>query len=358
MNDDWLAFLKTGLGLFAGLFFVCLALIVTQNPYGNLPKLLPMPHVITDTAQRHQYPGIVRTGDYDSAVFGTSSSRLLAPAELQAAFGGNFANLAMNDARAWEQVQLAKLFLDETPKPRTIVFALDWVWCRADAATEKISKRGWPPWIYDDDPWNDWLYILNVTALDRAVRQVATRLGFIEPRLPADGYKVFVPPEEEFDLERARGHIWGSRERVPPPMKPLYRPRPRDLERWSYPALSWLDELLAETPRETRKIVTFMPAHVAGQPAPGSREEGRIGVCKRKVAEIASRHEAHFVDFWIRSPITMDDANYWDPAHYRVDIASRIVKGLADAVSDPQAESEDWRRTPPAVPVAVTSSPR
>ena len=37
------------------------------------------------------------------------------------------------------------------------------------------------------------------------------------------------------------------------------------------------------------------------------------------------------VDFRIPSPVTTEDSNYWDPLHYRVGIAERILAALAQA---------------------------
>jgi hypothetical protein len=44
-----------------------LLLIVTMNPYGNLPVHAFASYVIMDTNDRYQYPSIVRSGEVDSA---------------------------------------------------------------------------------------------------------------------------------------------------------------------------------------------------------------------------------------------------------------------------------------------------
>jgi hypothetical protein len=79
--------------------------------------------------------------------------------------------------------------------------------------------------------------------------------------------------------------------------------------------------------------MAFMPAHVAAQPQPGSEEAAREAECKARIAAIADRHSAYFMDFKIASSITTEDANYWDPLHYRLAIARRIVEGLATGVA-------------------------
>jgi hypothetical protein len=62
------------------------------------------------------------------------------------------------------------------------------------------------------------------------------------------------------------------------------------------------------------------------------------------MAAIATRRGAHFVDFKIASPITTEDANYWDTLHYRLPIAQRIVEGIAKAVATGKDDpGGDWR---------------
>ena len=69
-----------------------------------------------------------------------------------------------------------------------------------------------------------------------------------------------------------------------------------------------------------------MPAHIAGQLPPGSKEAAREAECKARMAAIATGRGAHLVDFNFASSITTKDANYWDPLHYRLPIAKRIVE--------------------------------
>jgi hypothetical protein len=348
----WPVFLKQfGATCALGMGLV-LALIVLMNPFGNLPMRAFGPHVVMDTNDRFQFPAIVRTGAYDSIVVGTSSVKLLDPIWLERAFGGRFANLGFNDGRAWEEYQLASLFLRTVKRPGTLLFGIDWVWCAADADANRITRRGFPPWIYDDVAWNDWLYILNWRGLETALRQLANHFGLLAPRFPANGYDVFVPPEREYDAAKARQYVWRGRPSPIVPLDPPYAATDEVRMRWQYPALSWLDEVAGKAPAGTRLIFAFMPAHVAGQPQPGSQEAAREAECKARMAQVAMRRGAHLIDFKIASEITGNDANYWDTLHYRLPIAERIVAGIATAVAtgkdDPRG---DWRyRGGPARP--------
>jgi hypothetical protein len=339
----WGQFLKIALGGLAGVLAVVFGFIVLMNPYGHLPWQVLGKHVIMDINQRYQYPAIVRSGDYDSAVFGTSTSRLLDPDRLDARLGGRFANLAMNAGQAWEQYQLALLFLQHQPKPKTVIVGLDWNWCEENADVNRITPRGFPEWLYDDSAWNDWLLLLNPRALEVAGRVAGYRLGLRPPRIPFNGFEVFVPPESAYDPVKVEKLLWAGGPKEIKPQVPAYAATAEDLRAWRFPALTWLEEVLAATPADARRILAFMPVHVNRQPAPGSQGAARERLCKARVAEIGARHQAVVVDFGIASGITTRDDNYWDTMHYRLPIAYRIVDGIARAVATRQDDpGGDW----------------
>ena len=340
---SWAGFLRRFLLVFGLALLACLALIAIMNPFGNLSPRLLGTHVIMDTNDRYQYPAILRSRVFDSAIIGTSSSRLLDPVWLERAFGGRFANLGFNDGRAWEQYQLALLFLRTAPRPRTLLFGLDWVWCAPEADAVRFSHRGFPAWVYDEEPWNDWLYVLNVRGLETAARQLGNRLGLLQPRFPANGFDVFVPPEESYDAAKARQYIWRRGTDSTVPRTPAYVPSDAERAGWSYPALAWLEELAIKAPPDLKLVYAFMPAHVAEQPPPGSPGAAREAECKARIAAIAHRRSAPLIDFKIASPITTQDANYWDGLHYRLPVAQRIVAGIAKAVATGQDDpAGDW----------------
>jgi hypothetical protein len=339
----WTRFVKQLLATSGLAAALALSLVAAMNPFGNLPVQAFSSHVIMDTNDRFQLPAIVRSRAFDSAVFGTSSSKLLDPAWLEAAFGGRFANLALNDGRAWEEAQLASLFLRTVARPGTLLIGIDWVWCAGDADANRITRRGFPPWIYDDNPWNDWLYIANWRSLDTAVRQFANRVGLLRARFPANGYDMFVPPDADYDAVKARQYVWRGRASPIVAQVPAFTATEEHRARWRYPALAWLDELLAGAHAGTRLLLAVMPAHVAGQPQPGSEGAAQEAECKARMAAIATRRGAHLIDFKIASSITRDDANYWDTLHYRLPIARRIVDGIASAAATRQDDpGGDW----------------
>ena len=58
---------------------------------------------------------------------------------------------------------------------------------------------------------------------------------------------------------------------------------------------------------------------------------------------MGKRHDAALIDFRIASKITSADTNYWDPLHYRLPIAHRIVDDIARALETRRDDpGGDW----------------
>jgi hypothetical protein len=335
------SFLRIFCGLALGLTLALSLAIWLVDPYGVSPIRLPITRPIMDINQRYMYPQIVRSRDYDSVLIGTSTSRLLEPHDLSAAFGGRFANLAMNAATAWEQTELAKLYLRHQPAPKAFIVGLDHMWCQPEGQITRITFRGFPEWMYDENRWNDLAELLNTKTLEIAGRLLAFHLGLMPERIRRDGYEVFTPPESTYDLARARWHIWKD---VPEgrivPVTPPRTLSAADAAALKFPALVWLDELLGQLPSETFRMLAVMPLHVAAQPRPGSHAAAVGAICLERIGAIARKHRAPFVDFAIPSSVTTDDANYWDPLHYRLPIARRIIAGMK-AAAETGADAPD-----------------
>lgn len=333
-SPSWSAFGRAFAFAALALGLVCAALILLADPYGRrVAPGRPRPPIM-DLNQRYMYPQIVRSGAYDSAAFGTSTIRLLDPEQLNRLFGGRFANLGLNAGTPYEQLQLIDLFLRRVARPRTLILGLDLPWCEAEAdkPAKRFTSRSFPPWLYDENPWNDLIELFNLRGLEIAARVVLNRLGRVPERIRADGFEVFTPPEASYDLARARLHIWFNRpERRIVPASPAVTLSATEAERLAMPALAWLDGALAKVPAGTEVILAFLPIHVAAQMQPESAAEALDRACKERVAALAAKRGATLVDFRRASPITTDDANYWDPLHMRLPVAARVAEALKAA---------------------------
>jgi hypothetical protein len=328
---SWRNFVVQFLATFVGGLVLVYLIILLVDPYDLVPFSLPLERPIVSIAQRFTYPQIVRSRRFDSLIVGSSTARLIDPQALNGPLQARLVNLSMNAMTPWEQMELVDYFLRKAGQPKVLIVALDGRWC-SPAADRTLTLHGFPEWMYDDNPWNDYLHLLNSGAVEIAARLVGYRLGLYRERIRYDGYQVFVPPESQYDLARARHYLWGNGQpRTPPDLPP---PSLSDAERQalSFPALAWLESTLAKLSPQTRKILADMPVHLVAQPWPGTQAAAIDAECKARIAALARKHSAKLIDWRIVSPLTINDANYWDPLHYRLPIGERIARELLAAV--------------------------
>ncbi len=308
--------------------------VLIVDPYDTLPFSPPLDRRPVASNQRFAYPAVAANPDFDSAVFGTSTTRLLRPDYLNEALGGRFANLSMNSGTTYEQKRIFDLFADHHPAPRFVIFGIDGEWCGTAPDLPLFTFRPFPPWLYDDNPWNDALHLFDAFSVEQAIRQV----GYLTGRRPAkygrDGYMDFLPPAAEYDLSRARGHFYGSggvrRHQPVPKPDDAYGP---ERSKWVYPAHPRMAAMLSRLPDSTTVALVFVPYHHFVQPAPGSQGAARWAECKKRLTEIAAaRPQSHVIDFMFDSEITARDENYWDAQHYSVVIADQLVRFIAEAI--------------------------
>ena len=321
-------------GLALGLYLF----IVLVDPWGSLPLAPPLPRVPISTNARYSFPALARSPGFDSAVFGTSTSRLLRPAMLDAVLGGRFVNLAMNSATAWEQSRLLAVFARAHQQARTVVIGLDDSWCRVGASTER-NARPFPDWMYARSRWAGYASMFGLYPLQEAVNQAAVMLGLKRRRYGLDGYTDFLPPESAYDRARvdALFRAWGT-----PPTAPPAGPLP-------HPELAALAPTLRLLPATTRKLLFFTPDSLGQQGVPGSAQAAKWAGCKADVAQaVAGVPGVVLADFLLPSPITRLRDNYWDPIHYRVPVADRLMRDLARAAEGEPSPVGDYRLLRPA----------
>jgi hypothetical protein len=354
---DWRNFSQMALAIAMLAMAALSVLVVWADPYGvrtaGKPGLAPQ---LVDSNQRYMYPQLVRSGHFDSAVLGTSSSRLLDPARLSLLFGTRFANLAMNAATPWEQTQMMALVRANWQRPATIIWGLDSTWCEtdADSPAKRLTARSFPDWLYQPAAPSTWLSLpklVNMTALELAFRRLAISTGQMGPRMRADGFDEFTPPDATYDAARARFHLYRHRGGSAPASLPPDAAVASESEtgKWVFPALGWLEASLQALPAKTRKILLFPPLHVASLPVEGSYELARDAACKGAILALAGRLSASVVDYRILSAVTRDETRFWDPLHYRIDVARMIELDLANASQRGQVASGNaiLRHQPP-----------
>lgn len=327
----WARFLRLLLLFAAVPAAVTYLFIALVDPWGMLPLSPPLPRETVTTNQRFSYPMIARSPRFDSVVVGTSTSRLLRPEQLNEAFGARFANLSMNSGTAWEQSQILALFTRSHAAPRVVVVGLDKEWCES-GPLRRLTPRPFPEWMYGDNLWRGYAEILNPFAAEEAGKQALAMLRLAKPRYGRDGYADFLPDDSRYDAARAAQLL------VPPPAAPA-----AEAPAFEFPQHALLAERLAALPPATRAVLFFVPYHVSLQPAPGTLDGQRMAACRAAITAIArARPGTVLADFMIPSPITREDTHYWDPLHYRIGIADRLARGLAEAAAGRASAEGDF----------------
>ena len=178
------------------------AFVVLVDPFDTLPLSPPADRVPVATNARFAFPSLARSDRFDSAIFGTSTSRLLRPVVLNAAFGARFANLSMNAATAYEQSRLMAVFRTAHPAARVVMVGLDISYCMPGEAEQKFTPRPFPAWMYDGSRWRGYGEMFNLYAVQEAGQEFGILLGIKRQVYGSDGYTSFVPPDSDYDPAR------------------------------------------------------------------------------------------------------------------------------------------------------------
>ena len=175
--------------------------------------------------------------------------------------------------------------------------------------------------MYEGSPCRGYGAIGNLYAVQEAANQFAYVVGLKRRRYGVDGYTSFLPDDRSYDPARVAAIFTAWRD------APNEAPKPVTL-----PAMPSLQAALAALPPGTRKVLAFMPSQMRHHGPPGSDLDALLTACKDATVRIAQAvPNSLVVDFQFDSPITRLQDNYWDPLHYRIGIADRIMQDLAAA---------------------------
>lgn len=349
---DWRRFVKHLVGVFAGGSMAIFALLALLDPWGTLPFRSPLPRVPADHSQRWAYPELARETQFDAAVIGSSTSRLLDPAALDPAVGARFVNLAIVSGAAFEEARLLDVFMAAHPTPRAVLVGLDRRWCERGDDLLRFGYDPIPEFLYADragwgGEWRALGHLFNIHAFDTAWRSLRAVLGLSPQPYGANGYTKLEVDFHTYDPTLARALI---AQHLAETWLPAPTPDPAS---WRYVALEWLGQRLDRLPAETRKLLVFVPVYHL-YPAPGSVGAAMMEECKnRAVAMARERPGVEVYDMSFPNPITTDPERWWDGVHGRPETLAQVSRELAAALAD---KSSDYVRV--LVPRAASVSSR
>jgi hypothetical protein len=337
-------FLRTTLVLL-GIIALAIALV---DPVDTLPLSLPLDRFPADVNQRFTYVPIARSNDFDSLIIGTSTTRMLDPARLDGPLDARIANLSMNSGTWWEQEQMFRLFLRHHPTPKLVLWGIDTVWCRPADPGPRLTPRRYPDWLYDENPWNDYLHLLNFDQIEWTGRQLGIALGLKKPTYGRNGYANLNKDGTSYDLAKARKNIYGQTSPIPaaaPLPAPAYAPGA--LGREPYPNVAVLKQLVSQLPEQTQVVLLMVPYHQHELGAVNGATMLNYEECKKRVFAVAqTRRNTSFLDFMFRSAFTSEDANYWDHMHYNDQGAAVIERAIVDHLVSGKVDPGLFRTAP------------
>ena len=333
-------FIRLLLGTFIVLVVFVYGLILAVDPYQNVPFSLPLDRAPISTNQRFSYPALARQADFDSAIIGSSTLRLLNPENLDSLTGARFVNLAMNSATAYEQMKILDLFMRQHPQAKYVIIGIDDSWCKREASYEKYTFRAFPEWMYDENRWNDLLYLFNDKALENTVRMIEYVAGHRKAKYEKNGFRDFTADFGEYDLQRVRKRLYpdgtGTQSRTSNPAEPnlddlrsaisaLDLTPSTQHPTWEFAAHLILEAMLGIVENARQPLLVFVPfhRHYLERGAALYRE------CKGRIMAIAENRQVPVVDFMVDSEITRNDENYWDPLHFRTSVARQLEAEIA-----------------------------
>lgn len=340
LDASWRPFVKLFVGSILGLTLLVYLIVLIVDPYDSVAFSPPWERYPVTSHARPYNAKLARSGQFDSAVVGSSTAMLLKPAELNAEFGGRFANLSMYAASPYEQVRVLELMSYGGAYTGTVIVGLDPSWCAPDGSPQLLKPMAglsFPEWLYDSSRWND-LPPLNRQTLQHTRSQLLGLLGIrIRHPLRPDGYQDFTKTfRTDHDPETVRQRIYGE--------TPWMLERSRHDAPPSYPELDALAGALGRFPDATLKLAYFVPFHVHHQPRAGTVQDELWTARKTKAARVLREvPNTVLLDFMIPSPITTEDSNYIDGQHYTTAVATDVAHLLHEGALTARTSPIEYR---------------
>jgi hypothetical protein len=328
----WRRFLRAFAITGASALMLVVALILLVDPLGVSPIGLFEPkagYAMKD--RRFLVQQLIRSGQFDSFLLGSSTIHSVDPDWAEAAFGGSFANLAIHGATPHELARVIEDVGRSRPRPQTIVLGIDsGRWCGAKPPETYHPRAVFPESLYDADRLNDFPVLLNMEMLDTSFEQLAVDLKLKAPQTEADGYRNELDETKWKPFKPGKAACKLACEEKGPAADPGATPSIRAAQH-SFPALRLLKDAIASLPAGAKLIVAMMPPYISAQPDTAA-ERADLDLCKQRIAALATSKSGYTIDFDIASAWTRNADNYWDDSHFRTAIAKDFVRRVKEAI--------------------------
>lgn len=114
--------------------------------------------------QRYQNPGLAKNYTYNMIILGSSMTENFAPSKVGELLDGDVLKLSIEGSTAKEQRLIADVAID-TGQVQQVLWGLDYFSLRENSVRDEES---FPFYLYDDNKWNDFRYIFNISNVKHA----------------------------------------------------------------------------------------------------------------------------------------------------------------------------------------------
>lgn len=112
--------------------------------------------------ERYQNYGIARNFDYNAMIVGTSMSENFKPSEFDALFGVQSVKLPFSGGSHCEVKELLEFAFAHNPDVKYVIRNIDLFRAFDGKDDRDYPADSYPTYLYDDNPWNDVGYLLNM----------------------------------------------------------------------------------------------------------------------------------------------------------------------------------------------------
>ena len=193
-DDQWKRFFRILFISCSSLFIAGYLFILIVDPYGMLPLQFDFDRSPAGGDRRYWLPHMAKNSQFDSAIIGSSTIRLLNPDDLNPLFNSRFVNLGIEGASLFEQEAIFDVYLRYHPRPKIIIFGADLAYFDPEHFGVVTKAMNFPEWMYDENPFND-LLPYNWRTIQITIRQfnpmATTTLPWIVPMTSIVFGKIF-----------------------------------------------------------------------------------------------------------------------------------------------------------------------
>lgn len=279
--------------------------------------------------QRYMNPGMSKSAQYDSILVGTSTSENFLPSDAKKILGFNLLKLPYNGGTAYEEGKIIETAI-RTGKVQNVLLGLDFFSLAGDPY--RVRYVGLPEYLYDDNLFNDYQYLLNIQIFIKEVflKIVPSNfLGFNRERLNRDNPYFWW--QENMASKKKVLNFWENRKTLKQDFNAGSKNGDLTFEKFK---TSFEINILPhiENNRNVDFYIFFPPYSVlywVDSFDSGWFEEAQR--FKEYLSEMTTRYQnMHLFDFQVDQEIVCDLDNYKDLMHYSAQVNRKILEHIKE----------------------------